>query len=51
MEREEEEERKLKRIDTEDLIRLVRTKSAGDLFTNKLYDDLEIDDFKSVYNP
>ena len=48
---EEEEDRKLQRVDTNDLCKLIRTKSAGQLLTSKLYDDLEVDDFRSVYNP
>ena len=38
-------------MDTNDLAKLIRTKSAGQLRINRLYEDLDVDDFRSVYNP
>ena len=33
------------------MAKLIRTKSAGLLLTKKLYEDLDVDEFMSVYNP
>lgn len=35
----------------ESLVKLIRRKSAGNLYHEKLYDNLFIDDFHSVFDP
>ena len=41
----------MRRVDTENLVKLIRTKSAGQLATNKVFGEIFVDDFRSVYNP